>query len=93
MHEVGLMLKHVTALETQLEQLRSRRHNILQRCKVEEIKLPRLEKSEESTMETESEPPVASITESSETLKTIYEQEDAYVEGTDFSGLKKKLQV
>lgn len=38
--ELTQLQKEVTAIETKLEQKRSDRHNLLQACKMQDIKLP-----------------------------------------------------
>jgi len=45
--EKGKILKQITAQETLIEQLKSRRHSLLQKTKLEEIAMPRKKASEE----------------------------------------------
>lgn len=40
LREMTHLQKEVTAIETKLEQKRSDRHNLLQACKMQDIKLP-----------------------------------------------------
>ncbi|XP_067880258.1 structural maintenance of chromosomes protein 1A isoform X2 [Heterodontus francisci] len=58
--EMTQLQKAVTALETKLEQKRSDRHNLLQNCKMQDIKLPLQQGSMDDISQEESEDPGSS---------------------------------
>jgi len=77
--------KRVTGEETQLEQYRTRRHNLIHKCKIEEIQLPKLKKGESQAEESDEddgmdiEPTDKAQQEAEDLMKTL-----------DFSSVKKK---
>lgn len=73
--------KKVTACETELEKLRAKRHEVLQRATLEQIDLPKLEEEEEEEIQD----PMELEDPSTQT----YEREEEYVKKIDFSKVDK----
>lgn len=90
--QAGKQHKHLTALETEMDQLRMRRHNLYQRCKVDNIALPQL--TEEGAEEIPSlgvEFPSEEMELATQDVREMTEKEDDI--NLDFSKLSKKLQT
>ncbi|XP_069501341.1 structural maintenance of chromosomes protein 1A [Ambystoma mexicanum] len=91
--ELTVLQKEVTAIETKLEQKRSDRHNLLQACKMQDIKLPLSKGSmddisqEEGSQENES---VSSSSQKTTTASTTVHAKEAQIE-IDYSDLSEDL--
>jgi len=90
--QAGKQHKHLIALETEMDQLRMRRHNLYQRCKVDNIALP-LE-TEEGVEETPSlgvEFPSEEMELATQDIREMTEKEDDIQ--LNFSKLNKDLRI
>ncbi|KAL6059837.1 Structural maintenance of chromosomes protein 1B [Balamuthia mandrillaris] len=93
--EIGEIQKRITAKETENDRYKMYRHNLYQRCKVEQIALPLLRSEEEGELESaasmELETLSTEMESESQAVRAITEREDEFE--LDFSGLKKKYKA
>ena len=87
-NEGGSLQKQITSEEGQIEKLQKRRQDLLQRCRVEEIQLPKKsdKKGKESQVEEEEEEEEEEMEIDSESAT----QEEKLIRTLDFSAIKKK---
>ncbi len=94
LNDAGNLQRKITSQETSLEQLLNRRHNLLQRCRVEEIELPRKQTgkkaSGEGAEEEEEEGEAMQIDSGNRSGNSTYLQEDEEIKKLDFSEIRKK---
>eukprot|EP01102_Stenamoeba_stenopodia_P012094 TRINITY_DN3779_c0_g1_i1.p1 TRINITY_DN3779_c0_g1~~TRINITY_DN3779_c0_g1_i1.p1 ORF type:complete len:1214 (-),score=376.16 TRINITY_DN3779_c0_g1_i1:27-3668(-) len=97
--QIASIHKQITAKETQVDQIRTRRHNLLQTCKVQEIKVTVKEQRERrkrkrGEKEEESEGEESDPMELEEPSQAVQEREDEIdIDYTDLPASRKKLSL